>query len=83
MINTLERQDDYFTNSKELSNMLHSFGLNIRHLGLIYKQCHQLWLKRILQSELAARCIKPFFRFDMQNCIFSQSERIDPKEMQS
>lgn len=52
--------------------MLHSFGLNIRHLGIIYKQVRQGWLRKIIQSELAARCVKPFFRFDMQNCIFNQ-----------
>ena len=47
---TCEKQEEYFTNSKELSNMLHSFGLNVRHLGVIYNQCQQNWLRKILQT---------------------------------
>jgi hypothetical protein len=83
MVMVCEKQEDYFANSKELSNMMHSFGLNMRHLGLVFRQARQPWLKKILQAELAARCIKIFFRFDMQNCIMNQGERTDPRERQT
>jgi hypothetical protein len=58
---------------------MHSFGLNLRQLGQILPLVQQQWLKRILQTELAARCLKNFFRFDMQNCVLNQTERIDLK----
>ncbi len=58
---------------------MHSFGLNLRQLGQILPLVQQQWLKKIFQTELAARCLKNFFRFDMQNCVLNQTERIDLK----
>jgi hypothetical protein len=82
-VKTIERGEEYFTNSKELANIVHSFGLNVRHYGLILKRVKQVWFKKILKTEMAARCLKSYFRFDLQNCVINQTERIDLKEKQS
>ena len=57
--------------------MMHSFGLNIRQLGFLVKKTSQPWLKLILKTELAVRCLKNFYRYDLQHCILNQRERID------
>ena len=36
-----------------------------------------------IKAELAARSLKTLFRFDLQNCILNQIERMNTKEKQS
>ena len=69
---SLESQAEYFTNSQELAEIIHGYGLNIRHLGLIYKRISQNWLKLTIKAEMAARSLKTLFRFDLQSCILNQ-----------
>ncbi len=54
---------------------MHFYGLNIRHMGSLYKKCTQEWLKNIFQAEMAARCLKNFFRYDIQACVLTQLDR--------
>ena len=35
----------------------------------------QNWLKKIIQAEIIARCLKNFFRFDMQNSVFLNMDK--------
>ena len=51
----------------------------MRHLGNIYKKITQKWLKVQFKAELAARSLKTLFRFDMQNCVLNQTERMSTK----
>ena len=52
---------------------MHSFGLNMRLLGILLSRVRQGWLRGILQAEIAARCLKNFYRFDLQNCVLNQN----------
>jgi hypothetical protein len=58
---------------------MHFYGLNIHHIGVIYKTAKQKWLKKILQAEMAARCAKNFFRLDVQNSVLANAEKINRK----
>jgi hypothetical protein len=78
-VESIQNQEEYFTNSQELAELIHSFGLNIRHLGIIYKRITQQWLKLQIKAELAARSLKTLFRFDLQSCILNQIERMNTK----
>jgi hypothetical protein len=73
ILKLLENEEEYFTNSRELSELLHNSGLNIRHLGSIYRKVTQGWLKRIIQAEIMARSLKSFYRADIQNCVLVQT----------
>ena len=79
----LETEEEYVTNAKELADLAHSLGLNTRHFGLVLKQVHQNWLRSMLLTEIGVRCMKQFYRFDMQNCILNQTERLDGRERQT
>ena len=74
-VTSLQNQKEYITNSKELSELIHYIGLNMRNLGVIYKTISQNWLKKIIQAEIIARCLKNFFRFDMQNSVFLNMDK--------
>lgn len=67
----IEQEEEYFTNSKELAELMHLNGLNIRHLGLVYQRCRLTWFRRILKAEIIARSVKSLFRFDVQNAVLS------------
>ena len=83
LIGCLEDEEDYFTNSRELALLLHMSGVGLRQLGAVLKACHYDWLRRILRSEMAARSVKGFFRFDMQYCVRQQQDRIEKREVQT
>lgn len=70
LVSALENEETYFTNSEELTELIHLYGLNIHHLGAIFKKTRLSWLKRIFQAEIAARCLKNIYRMDIQNSIF-------------
>jgi hypothetical protein len=54
-------------NSRELSKYLHSKGINIRYLGHIYSHLKSNFQKRILMTEMAARCCKSLFKKTIQD----------------
>ena len=62
---------------------MHIYGINMHELGRVLKACHFEWLRRILRSEMAARSVKGFFRFDMQYCVTQQQDRIEKREVQA
>jgi hypothetical protein len=41
----------------------------MRHIGQIYNKAKQNWLKRLLLDDIIARCLKNYFRFDVQNIV--------------
>jgi hypothetical protein len=41
----------------------------MRHIGLIYKRVKQHWLKRLIKDDIIGRCLKNYFRFDVQNIV--------------
>jgi ribosome-associated toxin RatA of RatAB toxin-antitoxin module len=83
-ISVLENEENYFTNSQELSELLHLYGINIRYLGVIVKRTKLSWLRKIFQAEIAARCLKNYFRLEIQNSILysqpNQQERQEDRE---
>lgn len=82
LIKFIENEEEYFTNSRELEEMLHLTGLNMRHLGVMYQRARLNWFKKIVQAEIIARAMKNLFRRDIQNCVMIQSERNRSKERQ-
>lgn len=81
-IRVLESEENYFTNSQELSELLHLYGINVHYLGVIFKKTRLTWLKRIFQAEIAARCIKNYFRLDLQNSVLQSFDQTNRKERQ-
>ena len=75
LLNFIEKEDEYFTNSSELEDLMHLTGLNMRQLGMMYQRANLNWLKRILQAEMVARALKNMFRADLQNAILDQKQR--------
>jgi hypothetical protein len=67
----LENLDETITNSKDISDLMHGYGLNIRYLGLVMEKAKENWIKSILMSEISARCAKYFLKFDLQDCILN------------
>jgi hypothetical protein len=63
----IEGLDHTITNSKELSNLMHLTGLNIRYIGLVCDHAKEQWLRTILNSEVLARTAKYFLRYDLQD----------------
>jgi hypothetical protein len=61
---------------------VHYFGLNMRHIGAIYTRTHQSWLKRCIREDIIGRCLKNYFRFDVQN-IVQLEEKEKGKERQA
>lgn len=83
LIKFIETEQEYFTNSRELEEMIHLTGLNIRHLGAMCQRVRLRWFRRVIQAEIIARAIKNLFRRDIQNCVMIQSERKQSKERQN
>lgn len=50
LVRVLEHEESYFTNSQELTELIHLYGLNIHYLGAIFKKTKHSWLKRIFQA---------------------------------
>ena len=67
----LENMDETFTNSRELSDLMHEHGINIRHLGMLLEKVKESWLKNMIMAEIAARCAKYFLRFDLQDSLLN------------
>jgi hypothetical protein len=63
--------DEWFTNSEELSALMHASGINMRYLGILVDLCKEDWLRALLLSEITARAAKYFLRFDMQESAFN------------
>ena len=59
----------FFYNSEEFSEYLHSKGISIRYLGYIYDQLKMGFQKKIIMSEMAARCCKNLHRKTFQDQI--------------
>lgn len=80
LVKTFEDEDEYFANSKEFSDFIHSMGLNVRHLGLIYQRARVGWFRKILKAEIISRSLKSLFKFDIQNCMMTQVEMGSSRE---
>lgn len=78
-VRVLENEENYFTSSHELGELIHLYGINIRYLGVIFKKIKLTWLKRIFQAEIAARCLKNYFRLDMQSSILQTYDQTNRK----
>lgn len=61
----------------ELSRYMHSYGINIRYLGVLLEKTKVAWLKELLMSEICARSAKKFLNFDLQDCLLNLSESSD------
>jgi len=55
-----------FTNSQELSNIMHLYGLNIRYVGQLINYTNSDWLKSMLMAEVVARAAKYFIKYELQ-----------------
>jgi hypothetical protein len=68
----------FFFNSKELSEYVHSRGINVRYLGHIYRYLKTQVQREVVMSELAARCCKTLLRKTVQD--LTLEERVAGKE---
>ncbi len=75
LVKILEYQYDYFANSQELTEIIHLYGLNVRYIGLIFKKTKLKWLKKLLQAEISARCLKNYFRKEIQSSFFYSGDQ--------
>lgn len=66
LVEELENLDCTFTNSKELSLLMHSLGINMRYLGSLVELSKRDWLRSMLLSEIVARSAKYILWFDLQ-----------------
>jgi hypothetical protein len=41
----------------------------MRHIGKVYKRVQQNWLKQIIKDDIIARCLKNYFRIEIQNIL--------------
>ena len=44
-------------------------------LGLLHDKSSQDWLKKIIKSEIGARCLRVFYKYDMQSCFLDSSKK--------
>jgi len=68
-VEIVEEEEEYFTNSKELAELFHFYGLNMRHLGLVLRHSTKNWLKRIIRSEIVSRSLKNYLRVELQRSV--------------
>lgn len=40
LVMALENLDEFVTNSKDLSRLMHGYGINMRYLGLLLERSH-------------------------------------------
>ena len=73
----LESTDLFFSNSHEISKIMHRYGINMRYLGVLLEKVKVSWLKEIIMAEICARCAKNFLLFDLQDCLLNLSEAND------
>ena len=73
MIQSIESLDEVITNSLELSNLMHSNGINMRYLGFVHDNAKETWLKKIVLSEIVARSAKYFLRYDLQESLVNMN----------
>lgn len=55
--------------SSELSEWLHERGISLRYLGHIYQHLQTPFQRRLLMSEIAARCCKNLMRKTIQDIV--------------
>jgi hypothetical protein len=82
LIRYIEHEEEYFTNSRELEEMIHLSGLNLSHLGVMHQRVRLNWFRRVIQAEIIARALKNLFRRDIQNCVMVQGDRNKSRERQ-
>eukprot|EP00375_Theileria_parva_P001668 XP_764342.1 hypothetical protein [Theileria parva strain Muguga] len=76
----LENNIDKFhtiTSSWDISNTLHSFGINIRNIGKIYENTDYSALKDLLACEMAARAFKHLWDLELENFIRNKNLNLD------
>ena len=73
----LESTDLFFSNSHEISKIMHRYGINMRYLRVLLEKVKVSWLKEIIMAEICARCAKNFLLFDLQDCLLNLSEAND------
>jgi hypothetical protein len=61
-VQSLENYERLPCDSFSLSRLLHSQGINIRHLGVLYSLSKNVLVKQLLLSEMIARSVKEFYR---------------------
>jgi hypothetical protein len=61
-VQSLENYERLPCDSFSLSRLLHSQGINIRHLGVLYSLSKNVLVKQLLLSEMISRSVKEFFR---------------------
>ena len=57
----------FYVDSEDFSEMLHSKGINMRYLGLIYEYASLPFTKSCILAEIAARTCKTLFRKTIQD----------------
>lgn len=66
LVEDLQNLDCTFTNSEELSSLVHQSGLNMRYLGVLLDLAKSEWLISLLHSEIIARAAKYTLRYELQ-----------------
>lgn len=59
--------DFIYVHPKELSQMMHFQGVNMRYLGKIYSKTDDQFMKSCLLSEIMARTIKKLLKMTFQD----------------
>uniref|UniRef100_A0A3B0MYF9 Translation initiation factor eIF3 subunit 135, putative n=1 Tax=Theileria annulata TaxID=5874 RepID=A0A3B0MYF9_THEAN len=76
----LENNLDKFhtmTSSWDISNTLHSFGINIRNIGKIYENTSHSALKDLLACEMVSRAFKHLWDLELESFIRNKNVNVD------
>ena len=79
----LEQLEDPPCCSAELSVFLHSRGVSVRHLGLMYNCATQEWLRQLLYVDMLARTIKNIFWKHLRCLIYQEKPQADATLIES
>ena len=70
LIKHLEESAVYPFTSKQLKKIIHSFGVNLRHIGVIATNIQNDAIKQICIEEMVARAIKKMLDFSFSEKFF-------------
>nr|PVC50367.1 hypothetical protein MACL_00002330 [Theileria orientalis] len=65
------------TGSWDLSNTLHSFGINMKNIGIIYENSKRSALSDVVGAEMASRAFKHVWEAEIQSLLIAKDVSID------
>jgi len=80
----LEKRVLMFVNSKQLINIIHEHGINVRYLGILRSHIQNKYIRRFILAEMISRVIKNTLREKMRDlsaAIAKKNQEIASKKL--